>query len=85
MSAARNSELGLFILRSQVLALYRSFIRTCRQIPASNRGEVMSEVRREFRSQQDPSKPRDAYAVKYLLSDGRTKLKMLQEMIGFRT
>jgi hypothetical protein len=44
----------------------------------------MAEIRREFRQQQSP-RQRDAYAVKYLLSDGRGKLKMLQEMIGLRT
>lgn len=42
----------------------------------------MSEVRREFKGQRGSQK--DAYAVKYLLSDGRTKLKMLEEMIGLR-
>jgi hypothetical protein len=47
-------------------------------------GEVLAEVRREFRQQQG-GPPKDAYAVKYLLSDGRTKLKMLGEMIGMRT
>jgi len=41
----------------------------------------MAEVRREFRQQQ-ASKQKDPYAVKYLLSDGRTKLKMLEETIG---
>ncbi|KAI8467502.1 MAG: hypothetical protein J3K34DRAFT_430229 [Monoraphidium minutum] len=82
--SAASAELGLFILRGQALALYRTFIRTCRKIPAgSSRDEVMAEVRREFKAQI--GKRPEPYAAKYLLSDGRTKLKLLEEMIGFRT
>lgn len=47
-------------------------------------GEVLAEVRREFRAQQGGGR-KEPYAVKYLLSDGRTRLKMLDEMIGMRT
>jgi hypothetical protein len=45
-------------------------------------GEVSSEVRREFEVHRTSA--RDAYSIKYLLSDGRTRLKLLHEMIGFR-
>ncbi|GBF98649.1 hypothetical protein Rsub_11643 [Raphidocelis subcapitata] len=82
--AAGSSELSLFILRSQVLSLYRSFFRTCRQIPEPNKGEVLAEVRREFRAGGGAAARRDAYAVKYALSEGRAKLKTLSEMIGLR-
>lgn len=42
-------------------------------------GEVLSEVRRGF--DESRAAP-DAYATKYALSDGRTRLKQLEEMLG---
>jgi hypothetical protein len=44
----------------------------------------MAEVRREFKAQQGAGAAREPYAVKYLLSDGRAKLKGLEETIGLR-
>lgn len=43
-------------------------------------GEVLQEVRREFHQQRSKEA---AYDIKYALSDGRNKLKMLEEAIGF--
>jgi hypothetical protein len=48
--------------------------------PFALAGEVLQEVRREFNLQRAKEAP---YDIKYALSDGRTKLKMLQEAIGF--
>lgn len=43
-------------------------------------GEVLAEVRREF----ELARPKAAvYDIKFALSDGRTRLRMLQESIGF--
>jgi hypothetical protein len=33
------AELQKFVLRSQVISLYRKFIRTARSLPAGNKGE----------------------------------------------
>ena len=51
---------------------------------------IKSSPRRETRtSRRDPSLFRvvsaatDRFTIKHLLSDGRVKLKMLQEMVGF--
>jgi hypothetical protein len=35
-------ELGKFVLRSQVLSLYRSFFRTSRSLPPQQKGEQQS-------------------------------------------
>lgn len=43
-------------------------------------GDVLKEVRREFNLQRNKEAP---YDIKYALSDGRNKLKMLEEAIGF--
>jgi hypothetical protein len=39
-------------------------------------------VRRQFEHHRNAP---DAYAIKYLLSDGRVQLKQLHEIIGLRT
>lgn len=43
-------------------------------------GDVLAEVRREFELQKNKEAP---YDIKYALSDGRTRLRYLEEMIGF--
>jgi hypothetical protein len=48
--------------------------------PQQTTADVLKEVRREFNLQRNKEAP---YDIKYALSDGRTKLKMLQESIGF--
>jgi hypothetical protein len=48
--------------------------------PCSAAGEVLGEVRRGFELQRARTA---AYDVKYALSDGRNRLKLLQEAIGF--
>ena len=97
----------MFILKSQSLHLYRSFLRKLREAPkdvqgawqrllaywrcgSNNRGderwhgaagELHEQVRSAFeraRGQQDP------YAIKYTLSDGRTQLKQLTDLLALR-
>lgn len=48
--------------------------------PRAHAGDMLSEVRREFDLQRHKQAP---YDIKYALSDGRTKLRFLQESIGF--
>lgn len=43
--------------------------------------ELMQQVRHEF---QQPVEEGDLYARKYRLSDGRTRLKMLSEMLAMQ-
>jgi hypothetical protein len=42
--------------------------------------DVLAEVRREFELQKSKAAP---YDIKYALSDGRTRLRFLEEAIGF--
>jgi hypothetical protein len=42
--------------------------------------DVLAEVRREFELQRAKAAP---YDIKYALSDGRMRLRMLEEAIGF--
>ena len=56
-------------------------MRSTHHTPHTQKGEVLAEVRREFKLH---SKAEDAYSIKYHLSDGRSRLKQLEEMIGLR-
>ena len=44
-------------------------------------GELVAQVRAEFATQRGVAEP---YAKKYLLSDGRARLKQLSEMLGMQ-
>ncbi|KAK9841832.1 hypothetical protein WJX81_006104 [Elliptochloris bilobata] len=75
------AELSVFILKSQSLHLYRSFLRTLREAPKDVQSELHEQIRAAFeraRSQREP------YAIKYTLSDGRTQLKQLNNMLALR-
>lgn len=45
-------------------------------------GELRMEVRQGFEKERGV---RDAYAMKYSLSNGRVQLKQLRDMLGMRT
>lgn len=77
-----GAELHKFILRGQVVSLYRSYIRALREsIDDKTKGELKKEIRREFEAHRGAT---DFFTIKYLLSDGRTRLKQLHEIFGFR-
>ncbi|KAG1673225.1 hypothetical protein FOA52_013105 [Chlamydomonas sp. UWO 241] len=79
---AAATELQRFIYRSQVLSLFRKFVRETRgQTP-----EAGAELRREIRAgfERNRSAGPDLIAIKYLLSDGRQQLKQLGDMLGLQ-
>lgn len=43
---------------------------------------LQTEIRQEFVKNKDVE---DAYGIKYLLSDGRTRLKQLKETLGMQS
>jgi hypothetical protein len=73
-------DLQQFIVRGQVLSLMRKALRAASKAPPDARLELRAEIRRCFESSRHHT---DRFTVKHLLSDGRVKLKMLQEMVGF--
>ena len=75
-------DLQGFIVRGQVLSLMRQLIRAARNAPSDARAELRAEIRRCFEQAKGHA---DRVTVKHLLSDGRLKLKMLKEMVGFTT
>ncbi|KAL4444149.1 hypothetical protein ABPG75_011886 [Micractinium tetrahymenae] len=80
MSAA--AELRSFILRQEVLHLYRAMLRVSKGASdLSSRDELRREIRRQFDVHSGKC---DQAAVRFLLSDGRLKLKQLGEMLGMQ-
>ena len=76
---AANPTLQHFLLRQSALSLYRKYIRASRLAPdASTRTSLMEEVRREFAARRDVS---DLHTIKYLVSDGVTRLNQLKNML----
>lgn len=74
-------ELKLFILRAEGRRLYREFMRALRMAPVASRPEIRAQVRLEFEKKKQQ---KDVYSVKYSLSDGRTQLRMLKEMLAMQ-
>ncbi|XP_050067673.1 LYR motif-containing protein 2 [Anopheles maculipalpis] len=78
MSKLPKAALSLkqFMLRQEVLKLYRSIFRTIRQVPdASSRRELREWARADFRSNRNQT---DELAIKMLLQHGNRNLKELQ-------
>jgi len=75
-------DLQAFIVRGQVLSLMRQLIRATRNAPTDTRAELRGEIRRCF---EQATGHTDRVTVKHLLSDGRIKLKMVEEMVGLTT
>lgn len=71
-------DLKGFMCRVEVLKLYRMYIRTSRLARSDMRVSLMEEIRKEFASRKDIS---DVQTIKYLLSDGKTRLNQLRDML----
>ncbi|EFN56806.1 hypothetical protein CHLNCDRAFT_144331 [Chlorella variabilis] len=66
----------------QVLHLYRQLLRVTKgaRDPAA-RAELRHEIRQQFDAHRGPQ---EQHSVRFLLSDGRLKLKQLGEMLGMQ-
>lgn len=83
MDSSRHlaSSLKAFVLRKEVITLYRNFCKAVRQAPDHTRGDLKEQIRGGFELHRGV---KDLYAVKYYLSDGRVQLKMLREMMAMK-
>ncbi|XP_053670576.1 LYR motif-containing protein 2 [Anopheles nili] len=78
MSKIPKAALSLkqFMLRQEVLKLYRTIFRTIRQVPdAANRRDLRDWARTDFRNNKNQT---DELAIKMLLQHGTRSLKELQ-------
>ncbi|GMH40347.1 hypothetical protein BSKO_08251 [Bryopsis sp. KO-2023] len=73
-----KADLRTFILRGEVIRLYRGFLREARRFPADTKGDILGQIRHQFDINRGAFDP---YAIKYLLSDGRAQLKSLKSII----
>lgn len=76
-----GASLKGFILRKEVISLYRSFLQVVRRVPDHARGELKQTIRSDFERHRAID---DLYSVKYHLSDGRVQLKNLKEMMAMK-
>lgn len=68
-----------FVYRTQVIHLYRSYLRAARLAHSkSSRDGLVEEIRKEFMQNKDAT---DIARIRYLLTDGRNRLKQLEEML----
>ncbi|XAR61607.1 hypothetical protein NMG60_11016073 [Bertholletia excelsa] len=74
-------DLQDFILRAQVLKLYRQALRTARRAPCHARAELGQMIRQEIENNRDC---RDKQKIRFLISEGRGKLKGLEEMLDMQ-
>ncbi len=81
-SAAARPTLQHFLLRQSALNLYRQYVRASRLAQdGTARSSLMEEVRREFASRRDVT---DLHTIKYLVSDGATRLNQLKNMLNMQ-
>lgn len=74
-------SLPAFLLRQQVLSLYRTVLRTTFQLPksASTRQELRDLARAEMERNRSVA---DLAQVRYLLSAGRAEVERLNGLVG---
>ena len=71
-----------FMLRQEVLKLYRSFFRTIKQLPdPAQRKEVADWVRADFKTYSKNSSLKDEHHVKSLLFQGTKSLNELKQSV----
>ncbi|GLC41695.1 hypothetical protein PLESTB_000687600 [Pleodorina starrii] len=82
MPASPAQGLRHFIYRSQVLSVYRQFVRASRSLGnGPQRAELVREVRANFDAQKQVA---DLQAIKFHLSEARKRLEQLQNMLGLQ-
>jgi len=72
-------SLKTFMLRAEVMKLYRSVIRMSRHLDQNQRLEVRDFARNSFDSRRHIT---DETAIRHLLTDGRRQLDQFETAIG---
>jgi hypothetical protein len=82
--SGRMASLEWFIVRSQVLQLYRRALKTARRLPRASvqRQDTVDEIRREFRLfGVDYEQRRDVELIKQDLAVGKRRVQELQALL----
>ncbi|KAI8548982.1 uncharacterized protein LOC131334499 [Rhododendron vialii] len=74
-------DLRDFLLRAQVLKLYRQALRIARRAPGHARADLMHMIRQEMENNRNCS---DKQRIRFLISEGKGKLKGLDEMLDMQ-
>ncbi|KAG6552087.1 hypothetical protein Mapa_006396 [Marchantia paleacea] len=81
VSRAAPLDLRQFLLRVQVLRLYRSAIRSVRRVPPPACRELQQVVREEMERNRQVKDPQH---IRFLLGEGSQRLKELNSMLGIQ-
>ncbi|KAK6939012.1 Complex 1 LYR protein domain, partial [Dillenia turbinata] len=74
-------DLQGFILRAQVLKLYRQSLRIAQRAPARARAELRQTIRQEMENNRNCS---DNQRIRFLISEGLQRVKGLDEMLDMQ-
>ncbi|KAG5542485.1 hypothetical protein RHGRI_022132 [Rhododendron griersonianum] len=74
-------DLRDFLLRAQVLKLYRQALRIAGRAPGHARADLMHMIRQEMENNRNCS---DKQRIRFLISEGKGKLKGLDEMLDMQ-
>ncbi|PIA56725.1 hypothetical protein AQUCO_00700819v1 [Aquilegia coerulea] len=74
-------DLQAFIVRSQVLKLYRQALRISRRAPSHSKDELRHEIRQEMEKNRHCN---DKQRIRFLISEGKERLKTLDEMLDMQ-
>uniref|UniRef100_A0A2P2JP29 LYR motif-containing protein 2 n=1 Tax=Rhizophora mucronata TaxID=61149 RepID=A0A2P2JP29_RHIMU len=74
-------DLQDFILRAQVLKLYRQALRTARRAPDHARAELKQAIRKEMEINRNCN---DKQTIRFLISDGLERLRTLDNMLDMQ-
>jgi hypothetical protein len=69
-----------FMLRQQVISLYRNFFRAIRRLPERQRGELSDWVRADFKANKGVDNS-DEETIKSLLLNGEKLLRELKQSV----
>ncbi|WCJ44290.1 LYR family of Fe/S cluster biogenesis protein [Euphorbia peplus] len=74
-------DLQEFIVRAQVLKLYRQALRVARRAPNDSRVELAKTIREEMENNRNC---KDKQRIRFLISEGKERLKGLDEMLDMQ-
>ncbi|XP_065846910.1 uncharacterized protein [Euphorbia lathyris] len=74
-------DLQEFIIRAQVLKLYRQALRIARRAPNHSRVELKQTIRQEMENNRNC---KDKQRIRFLISEGKERLKCLDETLDMQ-
>eukprot|EP00232_Nephroselmis_pyriformis_P021816 CAMPEP_0182853608 /NCGR_PEP_ID=MMETSP0034_2-20130328/791_1 /TAXON_ID=156128 /ORGANISM="Nephroselmis pyriformis, Strain CCMP717" /LENGTH=85 /DNA_ID=CAMNT_0024984387 /DNA_START=48 /DNA_END=305 /DNA_ORIENTATION=- len=81
LGSAGGLDLKNFLMRHHVISLYRGALRTAARAPPHARADLRVTMREEMERNRSSG---DLSHIKFLISEGRQRLKELETMFGMK-